>query len=228
MSDRSVLEVIACSVDDAVQAQEGGASRLEVISHFESGGLTPPLGLVRDILSAVSLPVRAMLRETPGYTVQDGHEIDRLLAAARDLAALPIDGLVLGFLRAREIDVDLTLRILGVVPHCKATFHHAFEDLADPCRGIDELKGIGQIDRILIAGGEGDWPAKLDRLRLYEQWAGPELKILAGGGMTESTIQSIRGATGIQEFHVGRAARLDGAVHASRVRALANAAEAPN
>ena len=35
------LEVIACSVADAIEAEKGGADRLEVISHFERGGLTP-------------------------------------------------------------------------------------------------------------------------------------------------------------------------------------------
>src|SRR2546422_10888383 len=98
-----VLEVIACSVADAVEAEKGGASRLEVISHFERGGLTPPLDLVRDILVAVHLPVRVMLRESEPFAVTDQVEIERLCAAARALAALPIDGLVLGFLRDGEI-----------------------------------------------------------------------------------------------------------------------------
>ena len=48
-----VLEVIACSVEDAIEARRGGADRLEVISHFEVGGLTPPLELVREICQAV-------------------------------------------------------------------------------------------------------------------------------------------------------------------------------
>jgi copper homeostasis protein CutC len=35
---RTILEVIVCSVADAVEAERGGASRLEVVSEFESGG----------------------------------------------------------------------------------------------------------------------------------------------------------------------------------------------
>lgn len=41
-----VLEAIACTVADAIEAEKGGADRLEVISHFERGGLTPPRALV--------------------------------------------------------------------------------------------------------------------------------------------------------------------------------------
>ena len=41
-----LLEVIACSVADAVEAEKGGASRLEIVRDLGRGGLTPPLELV--------------------------------------------------------------------------------------------------------------------------------------------------------------------------------------
>jgi len=47
-----VLEVIACSVADALEAQKGGASRLEVVRDLERGGMTPSLELVDRILSS--------------------------------------------------------------------------------------------------------------------------------------------------------------------------------
>ena len=65
------LEVIACSVEDAVAAERGGADRLELISHYEVGGLTPPLELVQDVLAAVSIPVRVILREDESFFITD-------------------------------------------------------------------------------------------------------------------------------------------------------------
>ncbi|HTH37337.1 MAG TPA: copper homeostasis protein CutC, partial [Pyrinomonadaceae bacterium] len=62
-NEQFVLEVIACSVEDAVNAEKGGADRLEVIRAIEHGGYTPPLDLVREIQDSVSLPLRVMLRE---------------------------------------------------------------------------------------------------------------------------------------------------------------------
>jgi copper homeostasis protein len=38
-----MLEVIACSVADAVAAERGGADRLELVRDLNVGGLTPPL-----------------------------------------------------------------------------------------------------------------------------------------------------------------------------------------
>lgn len=222
-----VLEIIACSVADAIEAERGGASRLEIIRDFARGGLTPPFELVRDILAAVTVPVRVMLRESEGYTVAGEDEIEKLCVAARDLPALQIDGVVLGFLRDGEIDVDLTRRVLACAPNVKATFHHAFEETRNPFASIEKLKQLPQIDRLLTSGGSGDWPQRSVRLARYERAAQPQIKILAGGGLNKEAIRAVCEATGIREFHVGRAARLpasvDGAVNALQIRELISA-----
>ncbi len=225
----TILEVIACSVEDAVEAERGGASRLEVITDFESGGLTPPAWLVREILRSVKVPVRVMLRESEGYGVTGAAETARLCAAARDFASLPVYGLVLGFVHGGEVDVGLTGRILSCAPNLNATFHHAFEESEDPFRAIAVLKGLPRIDRILTFGGGGDWPQKVGRLAAYERAARPEISILAGGGVDACVMRMISEATSIREFHVGRAARLpqtaQGRVSAARVAELARLLE---
>ena len=170
-----------------------------------------------------------MLRESDGYTVAGKREIERLCNCAHNLSTLPIDGVVLGFVRDGEIDVDLTQRVLGFVPELKATFHHAFEETTDRLASIEKLKGIAQLDRILASGGGGDWLQKIKRLSNYERAADPQINILAGGGLNGEKIRAVREATGIREFHVGRAARIsgraDGAVSARLVRELIQTAE---
>ena len=175
---RPILEVIACSVADAVAAERGGADRLEVISNFDKGGFTPPLELVRQILDSVSLPLRVMARESEDFTVSDKSEIDSLCQSARDLSELPINGLVLGFTRDNAIDVELTSRVLSFAPKLRATFHHAFEAISDPMQAIAQIKSIGQIDRILTYGGKGDWETKVKALSDYHRAACPEITIL--------------------------------------------------
>jgi copper homeostasis protein len=224
-----ILEVIACCVRDAVEAETGGAGRLEIVRDLERGGLTPPLELVRDIVAAVRVPVRVMLRESDGYTVAGEREIESLCQFAHNLSSLPIDGVVLGFVRRGEIEVDLTQRVLAFVPGLKATFHHAFEETTDRFASIEQLKRIAQVDRILASGGSGDWLEKTRRLSGYDRAAGPQINILAGGGLNDEKIRVVREATDIREFHVGRAARIagraDGAVCAALVRELLQSVE---
>jgi copper homeostasis protein len=219
-----VLEVIACTVDDAIEAERGGAGRLEVIAHFERGGLTPSLELVRAIQTAVQLPLRVMLRESDGYQVAGNDEIERLCSKARELAALRVDGVVLGFLRGGKVDLELTQQILDSAPSLNATFHHAFDEASDPFQALAELRNCRQIDRVLTSGGPGDWTAKIERLDRYQQAAGGHPIILVGGGVDASVIKAIRANTNLTEFHIGRAARVpaavNGAVHSVRVKEL--------
>jgi copper homeostasis protein len=62
-----LLEVIACSVADAIEAERGGAGRLELARELGRGGLTPSPDLVQEVRQAVAIPVRVMLRENDGY-----------------------------------------------------------------------------------------------------------------------------------------------------------------
>src|SRR5690348_420547 len=111
-----VLEVIVCSVADAIAAERGGAGRLEIVRAPEVGGLTPPVSLVREIVSAVAIPVRVMVRENPGFAVADEAEIERLCYAARTFVALHVEGLVLGFLLGRSLNLSLTQQVLSCAP----------------------------------------------------------------------------------------------------------------
>ncbi len=226
MHNVPLLEVIACSVSDAIEAERGGAGRLEIVRDLNRGGLTPALTLVKEIKQQVAIPVRVMLRESDGFEVSDEDEIKRLCNAANAFASLGVDGLVLGFLKNGIVDVDLTQKVLAFAPNLKATFHHAFESAADQHDALRQIKSLWKIDRVLSHGGGDDLESRIGRLAKYQEEAGPELTILAGGRVDANAIARIGAATAIREFHVGRAARclfqVEGDVQAPLVSQLVN------
>ena len=211
---RFVLEVIACTVADAVEAEAGGADRLEIVRDLGVGGLTPPCSLVREILRAVAIPGRVMLRENDGFSV--GNK-DALIEAAREFAGMGVDGVVLGFLEAGRLDLRSMSDVLAATGGLKATLHHAFDAITKPLEVIPVIKReLPQVDRILTRSGGA-----------YMECAAPEITILAGGGLDAVVIRELRATTAVPEFHVGRAARdPDGTVTADRVRALAGVVHA--
>ena len=222
---RALLEVIACSVADAVEAEKGGAHRLEIVRDLKRGGLTPSYELVEEIKRTVELPVRVMLRESEGYVMSgEQTKIEHLCLAAKRFAALEVDGFVLGFLQDGEVDIELTRRVLAGAPQMRATFHHAFEDTRDKLIALSAIKQLPQVDRVLSHGGRDDLIARVRRLGQYERAAAPELKIIAGGDVNSEAILKIGCETRIREFHVGRAARaqfnVEGQVQASLVNGL--------
>ena len=216
-----ILEVIATSVADAVAAEQGGATRLEVVSRLDQDGLTPSLALVEGIAHAVRIPIRVMLRERDDFVVHDRPELDRLCDAARAFAGLNVDGLVVGFLRDGAIDVTAVQRVLNCAPQLKATFHRAFEAVRDPVAALAMLKHMPQVDCILTNGGDGAWPERVNRLKALSDQAHPRISILVGGGVNEAVIDLICATTLIRAFHLGRAVRqpqtVEGTVSAAQV-----------
>ncbi len=220
---RTLLEVIVQSVADARAAALAGADRLEVVRRIEDGGLTPPIALVREIAAEVSLPLRVMVRENAGYTTSPV-ELLALQRAAAALAEQQVDGLVVGFAAAGEIELEPVSRVMAAAPGIKVTFHRAFDELCDPLSAIDAVAGVPGIDRILTSGGEGPSTIRCQRLRAYQERAGALLTIIAGGGIDAAMLASLVQAGVVREVHVGRAARVghnpEAAVAADAVRRL--------
>ena len=207
--NRFILEVIVQSVADAREASRGGADRLEVVRDISVGGLTPPLSLVRAVAEETSLPLRVMVRENAGFGATRS-ELGAMRDTAAALADIGIDGLVVGFTTASgEPGLDDLRSVLSAAPSTRATFHRAFDALADPLAAIDALVGVAQVDRILTGGGDGSDNERCTRLQTYTARADGGLTLIAGGGVTASMIDLIVRTRCVTEVHVGRAARDD-------------------
>lgn len=223
-----ILEVIVTSEDEAVEAEDGGADRLELVRELGVGGLTPDSGLVQRVLRRVAIPVRVMVRESPTLNLSREGELEKLGRCAAEVASMPVDGLVLGFASQGKLDVPATAALLACAPAAKATFHRAFEEATDPMLAIEQLKSLPQIDRILTSGGPGSWCERRTRLKAWQAAAG-RIRLLVGAGLCEDALAGLRIEPSLREVHVGRAARVpptvDGKVCRQRVAAVKSALE---
>ena len=196
------------SLQDALEAEAGGADRLEVVRDLDQGGLTPDLTLVRQIAQAVSIPIRVMLRENGSMELRNEGELDVLCRDAAEISRIGVDGIVTGFIARNNVDLATLQRITDAGPRLNITFHRAFDDLPDPLEAIRTLKTLPQVDRILTVGGSGEWPHRRACLHEWQRRASPEIKILAGAGLQERVFQDLMADPCIGEIHIGRAARI--------------------
>jgi copper homeostasis protein len=217
-----LIEVIAETVEDAREAEQGGAGRIELVRDLDRGGLTPPLALVEAVVKAVRIPVRVMLRDSEPFELGDPGEPRRLNTAAREAHARGAAGFVAGFLRNGAVDLGTTRDVIDGLA-CAVTFHRAFDDATDPPEALLVLAAEPRVDRVLTSGGAGEWPARLARLERLRSAAPGHLTILPGGGIDDEAVRALA-AAGFPEAHIGRAARIPagdlGRVRASRVAAL--------
>ncbi|HEY7501533.1 MAG TPA: copper homeostasis protein CutC [Vicinamibacterales bacterium] len=222
-----LLEVIVQTIDDARAAAQGGADRLEIVREITLGGLTPPIELVRAIAAETRLPLRVMIRDNAGFETNAG-ELRRMrgaIEALREIAAQGVDvAIVTGFARNGAAALDDVAALFDGMDGMRATFHRAFDSLADPLGSIDAIASVPQIDRILTSGGAGSPSVRAERLGEFVARAGDRLTIVAGGGVDEACVALFATLRTVSEVHVGRAAR-DGrdqkaAVSADSVRRL--------
>lgn len=202
---RLVLEVIATSEADARAAEAGGADRLELVADLARGGMTPALDLIDAVGSAVTIPVRVMIRSTESHEIVDNAMRRQLLLAADAVAGRGVDGLVCGFLRDGMPDLELIAEVADAARGVPLTFHRAFDDAVDHAVALERLARVDAIDRVLTSGGHGEWPDRLTRLARWAQQGRP--LVLAGGGITLANLVALSRISGLREVHIGRAAR---------------------
>lgn len=206
-----MLEIIAESVADAVEAEAGGAGRIELVRDLALGGLTPPLALIREVVAAVTIPVRVMLREDVSDVLDD---LPRMRDLAAAVAACRPAGLVLGFLREGEIDGEGTGNVLQAAGGLTATFHRAVERTGNRKRALREIRRIRGIDRVLLSA------APEEALEVRRQLE-PAVGLLVGGGLNLQSVRNLRGV--VREVHCGSAARTEGKVDGGKVAELVQA-----
>lgn len=218
-----VLEVIACTLDDGVAADAGGADRLEVVRDLDRGGLTPDVSLVEGLLARVRLPLRVMVRVEEPFVPSSGAIVDRMCEEAQALARLPIDGIVFGALAADQtIDLDVLRRFAAAAAPRRITFHRAFELAPDPVAALEALSSVPQVDKVLTSAGSGTADARTGLLRAWRAGGPPRPSLLFAAGLDAAAIRAAAEAG--FEVHVGRAARTgqrtDGPVTAALVAAV--------
>ena len=95
---RILMEICCGSADDVIQAEKGGADRVELNSNLFQGGLTPSIGMLEVVKRYVSIPVMTMVRPRAGGFCYTDVEFETAKADARTLLLGGADGLVFGFL----------------------------------------------------------------------------------------------------------------------------------
>jgi len=216
------LEIIVCSLDDALAAYDGGATRLEVCVGLDQAGLTPPRELVEQILASLPIRLRVMVRERAAFEISGEAELDDLKQHAQAFAALSVDGLVVGHTKDGKLHLEALQEIIGAAPSMRFTVHHAIEETSDPLETLRALQAFPNVDCALVKGGTGTLEERVERLAAYHQALGDKATLVMGGNLTIEMLPTLRETTFLRAFHLGRAVRTpeeaSGAVDWRKVR----------
>lgn len=196
------IEVCANSVESCVEAQLGGADRVELCAGIPEGGTTPSYGeikMARRLLKATRLHV--IIRNRGGDFLYSPLELERMAMDIDLCRELGVDGVVFGCLTPDGlIDREANAMLMQHVGRMHATFHRAFDRCRQPLEALEEIAALG-FDRILTSGQQPTADQGVALLRQLNERAGQRLKIMAGCGVNERNIAMIRRETGVSNFH---------------------------
>ncbi len=196
------FEVCANGLASVIQAERGGATRVELCAGIPEGGTTPSLGTIvasREYLKDKQTKLHVIIRPRGGDFLYDKYEISTM----KEIFMLQgyVDGFVIGCLNADgSIDVDLCKSLMDLAKGKSFTFHRAFDMCSNPLRAIDKLAELG-IQRILTSGARATAEEGIPQLKLWQRHAEGKIKLMAGGGVNETNIKRIYEETGITAFH---------------------------
>src|SRR5262245_47846762 len=198
---RALLEICCGSLDDAIEAEAGGADRVELCSSLFFGGLTPSFGTIVEAKRRLRIPAIVMIRARGGGFCYSEPEFAAMLADAEAAVAQGVAGIVFGVLTADgAIDVARPRRLRDIAGARDAVFHRAFDVTPDPFRALDELVDLG-ITRVLTSGQQDTVPEGLDLIKRLVDYAGDRIQVMPGGGVKLFNIDDVVTRTGCRQVH---------------------------
>jgi copper homeostasis protein len=203
-----ILEICANSYQSAINAQRAGAHRIELCAELSVGGVTPSYGLVKQVCSALQIPVFVLIRPRSGDFIYSASEFNTMKADIELCKDLGAKGIVSGVLtHDGRIDVDRTRDLIELSRPLEFTFHRAFDELMDPMTGLHHLMALG-VDRILTSGQQTTAVVGLELIQALLQKTTTKPIIMPGGGISSENASRFK-SIGISELHASCSTELE-------------------
>ncbi|MFN5621114.1 MAG: copper homeostasis protein CutC [Flavobacteriales bacterium] len=207
MNPSYLIEVVASTVHSCVEAEQGGAGRIELCSALGAAGITPSSGLLEVVKQHISIPVYVMIRPREGDFTYSQSEVEVMKREIDLLGASGADGFVFGALTEDgRIDTRLTREL---VTHCgkiPVTFHRAIDCTPNPIAAVEEVAACC-CERILTSGGKPSGPEGIDTILAMHEAAQGKIHIMPGGGIKPDTFALVYRQQ-LREYHLsGRIAK---------------------
>eukprot|EP00090_Calanus_glacialis_P004224 TRINITY_DN13125_c0_g1_i1.p1 TRINITY_DN13125_c0_g1~~TRINITY_DN13125_c0_g1_i1.p1 ORF type:complete len:248 (+),score=53.04 TRINITY_DN13125_c0_g1_i1:136-879(+) len=205
------MEVCVDSIESALNAARGGASRLEVCSSLAEGGLTPSTGLLRVITDNVTIPCFAMIRPRGGDFVYSELELQVMEKDVDMMIECGALGVVFGCLNTDgEVDEASVSRLVTTAKNKLSTVGLTFHRAIDMARDINKsAKTVQQLgfERILTSGGH---KTALEGVHsIAELVKELDCVVMPGGGINEENLEEIQTKTKCVEFHASARIKRD-------------------
>ena len=182
------VEIACCNLESVINANKGGASRIELFENLVDGGCTPSYGMIKKAKEISDIPIYVMIRPRGGHFIYSHEEMDIMKMDIEICQQLNADGIVLGILNENnEIDIDKCTELLSIWNYKPASFHRAFDETKDLEKSINTIIELG-FERVLTSGGKKTAVEGLDTILDLNRKYKHKVSIMAGSGITAENV----------------------------------------
>lgn len=225
------LEIIVETLEDALAAERGGATQLDLKAHYPSGGITPSHGTVVTIQQQVKIPVVMMIRpHARTFQLTPGD----IAIASEDIQfgrSQGVQNFMFGCLTADgKLDGQAIQELHKAAGDCRIHMHLAWELCDDPWQALQDVLDMGfssihtgglTTAKKAIGGSALDASANI---RKIAEIVGNRMDIFLAGSVSAENAVALMQATNISNLHSGRGVRtpstFEGNVDFEKVNAL--------
>lgn len=195
-------EACVGSLKESVDAENNGANRLELCAELHLGGTTPSYEMVQEVLNAVKIPVKVMIRCRGGNFTYNAAEILSMKAQLLKLKDLNPFGFVFGFLKEdNSMDMNLTSEFCSLSKGFDITIHKAFDKVTNPIDCFSNLKKLNIPISILTSGQAETAEEGRQLLKKLVDSSEGRIKVIVAGKVTHQNIEKLHAFIGASEYH---------------------------
>jgi len=195
------LEVCANGYESALNAQMGGATRVEFCDNLAEGGTTPSYGQIALAKKNLNIEIWPIIRPRGGDFLYSDLEFDLMKEDIKVFKSLNCDGVVIGILNPDgTIDQKRCAELIALANPLPVSFHRAFDMSNDMSLALEDLIALG-IVRVLSSGGANSAIQGAATLAQLVKQADGRISIMPGAGINSNNIQDLIEISGADTFH---------------------------
>lgn len=195
-------EVVVYNIESALNAQKGGADRIELCDNPGGGGTTPSVGTIEVLREVLDISLFVMIRPREGDFCYSALEYEAMKHDIVHCKKLGVDGVVFGILSPNgTLDKKRCWELVELARPLQVTCHRAFDMTKDPFTALEDCVDAG-FDRILTSGQKARALEGVSLISELVEKSRGRISIMAGCGVNEESVGEIVGSTGINEIHL--------------------------
>ena len=209
-----VLEIIVDTVQDAIEAEKGGATHLTVLSHYPSTGVTPSIGMVAQIQKQVNLPLVILIRPHTRNSIPSNQDIDTSISDIEAMKTLGIQDFLIEFIDQDNNPNQHAIEMIH--KHCafiRLHSHFAWQYSRNRAATIEKLVQLGFVS-IRTSGRtntnswfDNDAIRSIENICSIRDLVGDRSTVYLTGGITTTNITQLIASTQIFNIQIGRGVR---------------------